>query len=245
MDNVTIESLVHSSDPEALLKAAADPRLTQDLALSLLVRRELTAQALEALSRSAVVLKHRPVLNALVAHAKTPRYISLPIIRRLFTFELMKLALTPTVAADVKLAADEAIINRLGTVSSGERLSLAKQGSTRIAASLLLDPEQRIVEAALSNPRTTESEIVKALKRDRAPQHLFIAICTHEKWRLRTEIQQAVLQAGQTPLEHAIAIADLVSGSTAREVLRNPRLREQLKNYLEQKLARIDQEVES
>ncbi len=90
---------------------------------------------------------------ALVEHPKTPRHISLPLVRQLYTFEVMQVALTPMVPADLKLAADEVLCNRLETISPGEKLTLAHRASGRVAGELLRDGEARVVHAALENPQ--------------------------------------------------------------------------------------------
>ncbi len=231
-DPRSLADLISSSQPEDLLLAAADPRMTKELALEFLSHRELPSRSLEFLARNPNAAKHRKVLVALVSHPATPRFVSLPITRRLFTFELMQIALSPTVATDVKMAADHAIVSRLDSVSSGERFTLAKQASTRVAAALLTDPEERIIEAALNNPRLTEVEIVKALKHDVVPQSLIAEVCAHAKWSLRTEIQIEVLKSPHTPLAQAIMMADKLPHSKVEEVLRTSRMPENVRAYL-------------
>lgn len=233
-----LERMVHSQLPDEICAAAVDRRLTEDLALALLTRRDLQGAVLEELSKNIAVMKHRKVIVGLVCHPRTPRYVSLPITRRLFNFELMKIALLPSVPVDVKMLAEEAIINRLDTISSGERLTLARQGSTRIAAALLGDPEARVTEAALMNSRLTEPNVVKALMRDDAREHFVHATCAHPKWSLRKEVQIALIKNPYTPLARALHLANTLSSGTLREVLANSRLDEKVKHYLTEELER-------
>jgi len=233
-----LERMVHSQLAEEVRAAAMDRRMTEDLALTLLTRRDLQGIVLEELSRNMTVMKHRKVIVGLVSHPRTPRYVSLPITRRLYTFELMKIALLPPVPTDVKVLAEEAIMGRLGTISSGERLALAKQGSTRISASLLVDSEARITDAALMNSRLTEPNVVKALMREDAPVHLVHAVCRHHKWSLRKEVQIALLKNQHTPVGRAVYFAGTLSTATLREVLANARLKVEVKEFIEEELAR-------
>ncbi len=212
--------------------AASDPRLTEDLALKLLERRDLPPEAIEAIAGNTAVMKHRRVIVAVVSHLKTPRFISLPMARRLFTFELTKIALLPSIAADLKVTLEEAIVARLGTTSSGERLSIAKQGSSRVAAALLLDQEPRVMRAALENPRMTEGSIVRALMSDKAQAGLVQAVSGHPRWSQRKEVQIALLRNEHTPLARALQLARSVPTSTLREVLENSRLSPRIKSYL-------------
>src|SRR5215475_5671726 len=102
---VGVEEAIRSGSADTLL-AAADAPLNEDLALTLLKRTDLPGEVLERLSKNASAMKSRKVKLALVEHPKTPRRVSLPMVRHLFTFDLMHVALTPVVPADVKAAAD-------------------------------------------------------------------------------------------------------------------------------------------
>jgi hypothetical protein len=178
----------------AATRAASDPGLTEDLALSLLKRQDLTAEALEQLAKNGNILKHRKVKLALVEHPKTPRHVSLPLVRQLYTFDLMLVALTPVVPADVKRAADDVLCGKLETISPGERLTLAHRGSGRIAEALLSDSETRVMQAALQNSRLTESAIVHALVRLDSSVALVEAVCHHAQWSPRREVRIALLR---------------------------------------------------
>jgi hypothetical protein len=229
---IDLSSVVQEQSPELLRTAAGDKRMTEDLALALLERRDLPPAAIEALAKNGVVMKHRTVINALVVHPRTPRHVSLPIIRRLFAFELMGIALMPVVFADIKKFAEEVLISRLETTTPGERLSLAKRSSPAVAAALLLDSERRVMEAALQNPHMTEASIVKALLKDDVPQHLIDAVCRDPKWSLRREIRVALLRNEKTPLAPALAFAESMSSAALRQVLNTSRLKANVKAYL-------------
>jgi predicted regulator of amino acid metabolism with ACT domain len=226
-----LESFVHEHSAALLRAVAADARLTEDLALGLLTRRDLPQQVLEELSKNAV-MKSRKVVLALVAHPRTPRHVSLPIVRHLYTFELVPLALLPNVAADLKVASEEAILNRVETIAAGERLTLAKRASTRVAAALLTNADARVVEAALANPYLTESWVVKALLAQDAPQALVDGVCREQKWSVRREVRIALLRNGNIPLAQAIVFAQSLPAATARDALRYSRLPENVKAYL-------------
>src|SRR5271154_5315016 len=73
-----------------LLRAAADPKLTEDLAMALLKRPDISADVLEQLARNANALESRKVKIALASHPATPRHVSLPLVRQFYTFDLMK-----------------------------------------------------------------------------------------------------------------------------------------------------------
>ena len=233
-----LNDLVHSQQLEVLCGVAASSRLTEELALSLLARRDLPHQAIVDLSKNGAVMKHRKVIVAVISHPRTPRHVSLPIARHLYTFELMQIVLTPGIATDLKMNIEESLISRRDSISSGERLTLAKRGSTRVAAAMLADPEERVMHAALENPYMTEAWIVKALLRDDAPVPLVHSVCCHPKWSLRRDVQVALLRNDKTPLARAIAIAEKLPTQLLRDVLHHSRLEANVKTYLHALLER-------
>ena len=205
-------------------KANAASELTENQALALLKRSDVSASALALLGRNPSVMKSRKVLLALATHPRTPRHITIPMLRRFFTFDLMQVALTPTVAADVKRAAEEQILNRLESLSSGERISLARRASGRVAAALLLDAEARVISTALDNSRLTEASVVSALMKHNAPKSLFALASEHPKWSLRREVQIALLQSENLALQRAVELARNFSADTLREIAPESRL---------------------
>ncbi|MGH9492314.1 MAG: hypothetical protein ACRD2K_02325 [Terriglobales bacterium] len=227
-----LEALVHSQSAEVLLEVAANPALTEDLALALLKRRDLPRGLVEILVKNGSVMKSRPVINAVARHPKTPRFIALPMLRHLYVFELMQIALMPGTPADLKMAAEENIVLRLETVSTGERMTLAKRASTRVAAQLLLDPETRIIAAALDNPYLTEAWIVKTLMNEKAPQAFVEGVCRHSKWPLRREVQTALLRNDKTPLARVLYFAQMLPTHVLKDTLRHSRLSASVKMYL-------------
>ena len=234
--DAVLERLIHESDPDVLVAVAADARLTEDLALSMLARRDLPREALEQMLRNSSVGKLKKVQLAAVAHPRTPRHVSIPVIRHLYPFELMQIALSPAIAADVKRAAEEAIITRVATISSGERFTLAKRSSGRIAASLLLDKEERIVRAALENPQMTEMWVVRALKAETGTELLTPVVARHSKWLHRIEIKSALLGNKNTPFASVARIAGELPMNALKEVLRTGRLAPNVREYLKRVL---------
>lgn len=232
-----LDDLVHSADQETVRAVAADRRLSEDLALTLLTRMDLPAAALEEVAKNASVMKHRKVIVALVAHPRTPRHVAIPIARRLYSFELMQLALKPGVAADLKMAMEEALVARMETISQGERLTLAKRASGRVAAALLLDPEQNIVDAALVNPQMTEAWVVKALMKEEVPLTLVETASRHPKWSLRRDVRLALLRNENTPLARVLGFAQSLPTSVLQDVLKHSRLPATIKSYLEKEVA--------
>src|ERR1700674_1968239 len=233
--------------PADLLRTAADPSLTEGSALALLKRADLPPEAIEQLAKNTSALKSRKVKIALVSHPKTPRHVSVPLARQFYTFDLMRLALSPTVPADVKVAVDDVLISRLKTVTIGERLTLARRASGRVAAALLLDVETvstkitdaktaaretRVMQAALENPRLTEALVINSVLRPGASAALVHTVAQHTKWSCRREIRAALLRTEHLSLARALEFSHEIPGPLLNELLTASRLPAQIKDQL-------------
>jgi len=250
------------------LRTAADPALTEDLALSLLKRADLPAEVLENLSKNVKALKSRKVKMALASHPHTPRHVSVPLARQFYTFELMRVALSPSVPADVKVAIDDILISRLKMITVGERLTLARRASGRVAAALLLDVEggdgkilsgrdgkivhgrrfnakplaheTRVMQTALENPRLTETLVISSVLRPLAKAALVSAVARHPKWSKRREIRAALLRTEHLSLANALEFGREIPAPLLSEILTNSRLPIRIKNQLLRESGRQD-----
>lgn len=231
-ESTSLQDSAHSSSPDVLERAASHSQLTEDLALTLLKRSDLPSECLVTLSKNGAVAKYRKVRAAIVQHLRTPRHVSLPMLRLLYTFDLMQVALTPVVAADVKRAAEEVLLAKLDTISSGEKLTLARRASGRIAAELLVDKEARVMQAALDNPRLTEVSVARVLASTKTSSALVETACHHPKWSRAREIRIALLRNEKTPLARALEFARSLAPQLLHEILHNSRLPASTKAYL-------------
>jgi hypothetical protein len=204
----------------------ASPGLTEDAALALVKNADVTAEALARLAKNPIASKSRKLVVALASHPRTPRHVSIPLLRGMFTFDLMNLALTPAVAPDVKRAAEEQLIMRLESLPVGQKITLARRASGRVAAALLQTSDQRIISPALDNKQLTEALVIQALMKPRAPERLYVMVADHASWQLRREIQIALLRSGNTPLKRAQEFAKNFSEDFLRDIVPTLRISE-------------------
>jgi hypothetical protein len=233
------------AERETTATVALDPALTEDRILALLQRADLPAEVIEQLAKNANALKSRKVKVALASHPHTPRHVSVPLARQFYTFDLMKLALSPRVPADVKVAVENVLISRLKEVTMGERLTLARRASGRVAAALLdseagsanAEPKtmarsMRLLQSALGNPRLTESLAIKCVLRPGACAPLVQAVAQHPKWSRRKEIRVALLRTEHLSLARALEFSREVPADLLQELLANSFLPAKIKKQL-------------
>jgi hypothetical protein len=148
----------------------------------------------------------------------------------------MTVALSPSVPPDIKNASDEFLINRLESISAGERLALARRGSGKLAEALLCDDDARVCRAALDNVRLTEALVIRAIQTGTSGCQTVEIICEHSKWSLRREVQRALLCCPYTPPAKALSVARRLPLSVVEEILEGSDLPELTRRYLQEQL---------
>ncbi len=205
-----LKVLVHDGAEEVLLALLDNPAISEEHLKVLLSRPGVTGKVLRGIASREALVRPYPIKLALVRHPRTPRSVSIPLLRYVYLFDLAKLVSTPQVAPEVRRLAEEAIVSRVNVISLGERLTLSRQGSARVAAALLGDPEPRVFQAALENPHLTQDGVVKALAGDSISAEAVEAIAVHPRWSLRYDVRLALLRHPCTSLARALMLMPLV-----------------------------------
>ena len=182
--------------PAAWAERAADPALGEDRALALLKHADLPGIAIESLAKNPSIQESRRVRLRICGHPQAPHTISRRLLRSLYTFDLLQLSQTPSVAGDIRRAAEDLLIRKLESLALGERIALARRCSGRIAAALLFGQPDRVQHIALENPRMTETLLLAVLRKPKiiATQlpGLVHAILSVARWQRSREVQQAL-----------------------------------------------------
>ncbi len=206
--------------------------LNEEDALLLLSRRDLPQAAVASLTRQERLLSSYRVKVALVSHPNTPRTFSLALLRHLYLQDLVQVALTPGAPGDLRRVAEDAVINRLPGLALGERISLARRATGRVAGALLGDREIRVVEAALSSPQLTDELVVKALGMESIKVEAVERIGCHQRWSHAYSVRLALLRQPLTSLGRVLVLAPLVKRNDLMEIAGDPRMPADRRKYL-------------
>lgn len=210
-----------SSSADDLIKFLAKSTLDEPQLLRLLERKDLPGAVLEEIGRHRDWLRSYRVRRALAFHVHVPRTLAIRLLRELHLVDLVKLSLAPVPVADVRRLSEDQILSRLGQVSLGEKIALAKRSSSRVLAALISEGIPRLFEPALRNPRLTESQVLKLLANDRLPERSVAAIASHSRWEALPNVRVALLRHPQMPLhlcEQALAKATIADLKLLNEV---------------------------
>jgi hypothetical protein len=227
-----LEPFFKEAAKEVLIGLARNPNLQERDLLRLLERKDLAAEVLREIAAHKEAARHYGVKLALARHPRTPRLVSLPILKFLYLFDLVRVSQSPAVPADVKMVAEETILKKVDTIPRGEKISLARRASGRVAAGLLPTDDRELILAALNNPYLTEAHLTKVLASDSVPAIVVEILASHEKWSRRYYLRLALIRNPHTPFAQVQAFVPDMAVTDLREICLDRRMPEPVRNYI-------------
>jgi len=228
-----IETLCHETGTEVLLSLASNPHLEERDLLQLLERRDLSQEVVSELAQNSKVRKSYALQLAVAKHPKSPRQVSLRLMKFLYVFDLLRVAQTPGVPADVKKTAEENILQKLAGMPEGQQKTLARRGTGRIAARLMNGSNPELIRAALENPYLDEGQLLKVLSREDLPGEVVEQITLEPRWSNRYMVRLALIRNPKTPFARVLEYLPHLKVADLREICLDHRMSEQVRHYLE------------
>lgn len=234
----------HKLDPyfkesakQILIALARNPHLIERDLLRLLDRKDLPPEVIREIALRKEAAKNYTVKLALSRHPKTPRLISLPVLKHLHLFDLLRVVQTPGVPTDVKIAAEENILKQAESIPRGERITLARRASGRIVAELLVTKDPGLIQAGLDNPYLTEAQILKVLALEALPHVVVEMISNHARWSTRYYARMALVRHPATPFGQVLNFVPHITTNDLRDICLDRRMSSHVRNFIENQCA--------
>lgn len=223
VDKDRLFSVIQDHREEVLMAALRNPSLDQQHLLVLLKRREI-GSVITALYAGKRHIEAYAVKYALVAHPDTPPHIAQTMLPLLYIFDLLKLCYIPGVSADIHLAAERKIVQQIPTQPLGNKLTLARRGTSAVLDALLREGVPAVLEACLANPHLKEGSLHQFLTSSHATAESVSMIARNSRWKSRPNIRLAILKNPRTPLIWFTTFLPGLPAVTLRDLLASPRL---------------------
>ena len=230
--------LLHHHAADVLLALLDNPALDEAQVCLLLERKDLPAEVLEEVARRRSLLKNYRVKRSLAFHPRTPRLVSLRLLRDLYLMDVVQVAILPGVSAELKRNAEEQLLARLPQLPLGQKITLARRGPARVAGALLAEGHAQVISIVLDNPYMTEAQILRALSREKLPISVIPAIVKHHKWSITYNVRLALLRHPSTPLASILSYLPELTVSDLRELAAPGIVPENLRKYLQAEVQR-------
>jgi hypothetical protein len=233
-----LAALLHHPSADVLMALLDNPALDETKLCLLLERKDLPGEILEEVGRRKHLLKNYRVKRALAFHPRAPRLISLRLLGDLYLMDLVQLALSPGVPAELRRSAEEQLLARLPRLPLGQKITLARRGPARVAGTLLADGHAKVIPVALDNRNVTEAQVLKVLSREKLPTALIPAISQHRKWSVSYNVRLALVRHPSSPLATILAYLPEITVSDLRELAAPGIVPESLRKYLQAEVQR-------
>jgi len=234
---------LYATDPDLLQALLANPHFGEREALLLLNRRDLPSSVIQELASLHTLVSSYAVKRALTKHPKTPLPTALKQLKFLYLFDLVSVCLQPGVLPEVKRASEALILSQVPKLALGQRITLAKRGSARLAASLLKGENTQIIQAVLDNPYLTEVALLPVLNCPDCAPKIVEEIAAHPRWGLRYDIRLTLLRHSSLPVARALAILPGLKPQDAKAMSQDSRVIPQVRNYLSNQLKSSEPET--
>ncbi|MBZ5587965.1 MAG: hypothetical protein LAO05_05325 [Acidobacteriia bacterium] len=196
----------HAPEVAALIEVLDSGGEPESGALFLVLRRSsCPGELVERLARCRWTLGRPEVLKLLVRHPRCPRHFALESLPRLGWHDLVDVARDPRTAPAVRTQCERKLIERLPSLTLGERTALARVAPRRVIGALLASGDPQCVEALLNNPQFTESEALRLVSSNRNAACLLVLL-RHPGWGRRPEIIRAAVRSRAVPVGVAIGL---------------------------------------
>jgi len=233
-----LAALFHHTDAEVLLALLDNPALEEIQLCMLLERKNLPSEILEEVARRKPLLKSYRVKKALAFHPRTPRLVTMRLLRDLYLMDVVQITLLPGIPTELKRNAEDQLVSRLPQLPLGQKITLARRGPARLAGALLAEGHAQIVSIALDNAYLTEAQVLKVLSREKIPPGVVRTISQHRKWSITYNVRLALVRHPLSPLATVLAYLPELTVSDLRELASPGIVSESLRKYLQAEVQR-------
>jgi hypothetical protein len=233
-----LAALLHHADAEVLVALLDNPSLEETQLCVLLERKNLPAEILEEVARRKPLLKNYRVRKALAFHPRTPRLITLRLLRDLYLMDLVQLTLLAGIPTELKRNAEDQLVSRLPQLPLGQKITLARRGPARLAGALLAEGHAQIVSIVLDNAYLTEAQVLRVLSREKLPPVVVRTLSLHRKWSISYNVRLALVRHPLSPLATVLAYLPELTVSDLRELASPGIVSESLRKYLQAEVQR-------
>jgi hypothetical protein len=233
-----IPALLASGSEDSLRCLIDNPAFDETHVCLLLERKDLSGLLLEEISKRKTWRAVYRVRLSLAAHPHTPRLIAMRLLRELHLMDIVRIGLLPTSSMELRRLADERVLTQLPQLPLGQKLMLARRGSTRIAAGLVAHGPEQVARVALDNSFLTESQLLKTLAKESLPARIVAVVANHDKWSKLVNIRVALLRHRHAPPERVPALVPGLPRREIEDLLELSRLPEFVRVHLREELTR-------
>ena len=231
-----IDPFLHDPSPKVLKALLTNRLLTEEHALVIANRRNLSGDVLEAIAKDRRWTESYPIRMAIAKNPKTPLFISLSLARHLRLFDLADITRDHFLPLPYRKRIEAMIIERIPAMPLGIKKTLARRAAGNVLFTLMLSRDAEIVRTCLGNPHLMESHLFKYICRGDSHRETIRMIAEHPNWSCRATIRLSLVRNTLTPLSSAIRFFCRMTVQDLRELYRDPLVPVTVKPFIHREL---------
>lgn len=217
-----IDSFLHDPAPRVLKALLTNRLLTEEHALVLANRRNLSADVLEAIAKDRRWADSYVLRMAVAKNPKTPLFISLSLARHLRLFDLADITRDHFLPLPYRKKIEAMIIERIPAMPLGIQKTLARRAAGDVLFALLRSRDTGIVRTCLGNPHLRESHLFRYISCGDSLPEAISMIAEHPNWSCRSAVRMSLVRNAQTPLSSSLRFFSRMAAQDLRELYADP-----------------------
>jgi hypothetical protein len=158
-----------------------------------------TGEVIEALLGARRLAASYDVRSAIARHRRAPESVALRFVSGLFWRDLLEISVDVRISPAVRRVAEKYLIRRLSRLTTGEKVTLARRATAEVQAHLRGDPNLRVIQALLENPRLTEATLLPLAASEKTLPRVLDLVARDPRWGSRYEIRLALARNTRSP----------------------------------------------
>jgi hypothetical protein len=225
MDDLTAS--LRAADPGRLVEIIRRRRseLGPDSVRQALRNSYADAAVIEELLGDRRLRSYYEVRREIASHPRTPQVRAQGLIVGLYWRDLLRIGADSRIKPAVRRAADRCLADRLGRLSMGEKVVVAREAGQGLIPRLLDEPDVQVVAAVLENPRLTETALARLVTNPVAAPAVLRRIAADRRWGSRYSTQRALCRNPATPPALAISLLPSLTKPDRRAIAADRRVR--------------------
>lgn len=237
-DKDELRLLIQHPSVEVLKNIFLNRNLNEEHVHILASRKNVPSSLIEYIYNIKKWKENYKVISALSRNPRTPEKIALQILKSLRILDLAELTRNKQVRISVRAKAELMICEKILSLPSGIKISIAKRASNTVLLKLLEDGIKEVVSVCLDNPLLTEGDICKTIHFRTTPSHVINMIASHPKWSNRYEIQKALIRNNYSKLSLIVNFLNRIMTHDLKELYEDPHVPISTKPFLFRELLR-------
>ena len=177
-----LASLIHERNPRILEALLANRNLPVELVIQLVRKNAVNADHILTIASNRDWQKNYHLKLEVILNPRTPRSVSLKYLKDLRFKDLAVISRKVALHPSLREVAINFLRLRLETMRLGEKISLAKTGPVAVLPQLMENGDSRVLQAALSNFRLTEDDVLHFIVPTSRSKVQLEGILSNQRW---------------------------------------------------------------